>query len=58
MRALALDDRRLISAFHDIDRPDCRGNLLLDVVSPNVVNEGEPVKLWISLARTGKISAL
>ena len=58
MRALALDDGGLIGAFHDVDRPDCRGNLLLDVLSPYVVNEGGPVKLWISLAKTGKIRAL
>jgi hypothetical protein len=58
MGALALDNGGLIGAFHDVDRPDYRGNPLLDVALPYVVNEGRPVKLWISPAKTGKIGAL
>ena len=58
MGALSLNNGGLIGTFHDVDRPDYIGNLLLDVALPYVVNEGRPVKLWISPAKTGKIRTL
>ena len=58
MGALSLDNGGLIGAFHDVGRPDYIGNPLLDVALPYVVNEGRPVKLWISPAKMGKIRVL